>query len=623
LLLALSRLAFDRGDPVVALDHARSAVECDPESGEAWQVYAQRARHLERLEDVAELAEQLTRQRPWNAMIWLRLAEVRHLESENQASIEALQRALERRPDLFEALDTYAEALTRIGRPQEALAVCERSLANYFEQGALRARRAWVLWQFERRDQALAAMRSVLEHHPDQTWGLQELVTWEQELEHTREAVELAQRLVERAPLRAVSHGFLGDALLASSDEQGAWQAFSRAARLDPAYSFAGSQRIRIALNGRRFEDARSVIAEQGEHVSPATRDYWELTVACREQDVGEALAALARLAKRPNTSAAALRSAGDLLAELPHAELSRPLLALATDPSAHPEMGAVWVASLQGTASAPSSWAIRRLAEHPPAMVAAVREHFEALGSASAPASSVLWALLWLGRVARGSDLIWGKVGFALMSARAYVCCELWLSDYRRRRDVEAWMLLNLSYAALENHRTRAALQAAEHALTLPTDDTLQQHLTFAAFGRAVAGDVAGARELFAGRDGTGFGESHAKLFHATGLLLELVATERHERHVVLQQLGGLDLSRSGLKGADMRSGGTLQRMLAAGVLKQGFVFGFFVMRWLPWLVALALGLGLTFGDADVAAYCGFALVALPVAYLVWRHSS
>jgi hypothetical protein len=213
--------------------------------------------------------------------------------------------------------------------------------------------------------------------------------------------------------------------------------------------------------------------------------------------------------------------------------------------------------------------------------------------------------------------------VGFALTRARAYVCCELWLSDYLRRQEIEAWMLFNLSTVALENHRPTAALQAAEHALTLPTDSTLQRHLTFAAFGRAVAGDLARARELFAGRDGNGLEQRDAKLFQATALLLELFDTERHERRGVLKQLAALDLSQSGLKGADMRSGGTLQRMLAAGVLKQGFVFGFFVMRWLPWLVTLALGLGLTFGATDVATYCGFALVALPVTYLFWRRSS
>lgn len=91
-----------------------------------------------------------------------------------------------------------------------------------------------------------------------------------------------------------------------------------------------------------------------------------------------------------------------------------------------------------------------------------------------------------------------------------------------------------------------------------------------------------------------------------------------------MLAQLGRIDLSRSGVKAAELVSGGTLQRLFAAGVLKQQFTVGFFVMRWLLVIIAAALVLGDFFAPApELATAGGVALAALPVGDLVWRRST
>lgn len=625
LRLSLAHLAFEQGEPALALRHAREAVECEPEDGEAWHAYAEFARHLRREDDVPALAEQLAEQRPWNATIWLRLAEIYGMRAENQESIGALERALERRPTSFDALDTLAETLARVGKRDEALALCETPLSNYFSRGALRARRAWVLWQFGDAEGACAAMRAMLQDHPDQLWGLQELVGWEQERQNFPEAARLSRRLVALAPRRAMGHRFLGEALLAMMDEEGAWDALSDAARLDPSYAYAGAVRVDLAIRRRHFDDAREVIAAQGDHVPPATRDFWELSLVCAQRDEAGASVALRRLATRPTTRGGVLEACAAPLSRLPLDAQQRVLRELLEDPASHAELGALWVSALSRSGASPSTFAVRRLsAVHPAAAETAVRRHFELMGDASASGLRLLGALLVLGPVARQNDQAWGQVGYALLRARAYVLGELWLSDYARRSDAEAWMLHNYCVAALENHRHGAAHRAAERALELPTDATLPRHMALAAFSRAVKGDVAGAHELLEGRTPHGLSERYALLFEAAALLVELARTPVAERRPVLAQLGRLDLSRSGVKAAELISGGTLQRLLAAGVLRQQYTLGFFIMRWLLVIILLALVLGYFYApDPDWSTACGLLLAGLPIGYLLWRRAA
>jgi hypothetical protein len=181
-------------------------------------------------------------------------------------------------------------------------------------------------------------------------------------------------------------------------------------------------------------------------------------------------------------------------------------------------------------------------------------------------------------------------------------VATQLWLAGYARRRSIEAWMLQNYRVAALENGQPRAALRAVEHALALPADNTLAQLLAFAAFGRVVSGNVAGAREILAGRSADGLTGRNHWLFESARLLLELADSRGEAR------AENLALLRERILGSRQRyslfSTGTLSRWLASGVLRQQFDLRLFVFRWWLWL-ALAFACGiLLYNDASAGSW-------------------
>jgi cellulose synthase operon protein C len=588
LVRELATLSWDADDPERAFRESRRAVELDPEDERGWLLHYRFACTLEREQEVVALARNLARERPWNAVIWLRLADILRRESENLASLDAIAEALDRHPRWAEALDLYAITLTRIGRKDEALAACQRPTDTFFARGAMKARRAWVYWTFG--DQALACseMKRVIREHPDQIWAHMTLVEWQSELGQHEEAVEVARALIDLAPLNATSYGYLGDALLGAGKLKKARAAFEHAAALDPSYAYAGAKRLELAIKEQRWEAGARVLDEQGRHVPPETRDFWEVSLSAACRDEASALAAFERLASRPTVPLTELYRAAKELENLPAHRIARALARLARSTDANAELGSIWVTTLDSLGRRPSAFAIRRLrAENPQAFATAVRAYFEVLGDRSSGLLRLLAALLLLGSEARRSDVTWGKVGYALTRTRAYLVGQLWLADYADRREAQAWMLHNYRVAALENHQPTAALRAVEHALTLPADDTLPYHLAFAAFGRAASGNIEGAREMVGGRVFQDLEGQEQWLFDSAQRLVGLADANGEDRAVELSELR---LSAGSVFHAvEPFVAGLLRRWLAAGVLRQTRDPAFLLRRFAPWLALLA----------------------------------
>ncbi|HYQ02899.1 MAG TPA: C39 family peptidase [Polyangiaceae bacterium] len=619
LMRACALLSWRESQLDIALQQARQAVEFQPEDPDAWATYSRFATIRRQTKDVLQLARELTEQRPWNSQIWLQYAELLRDEGENLASIAALREALDRSPTAQDILDIYMQALTRIGKKQEALEASGRPVSSYFARGAMRARAAWVLWQFGDHDDACLAMRKVLTDHPDQLWGRGELVAWEIERKDHRAAVKQARKLVELGPLSPVSYGYLGAALRKSGQSEEALRAFTDAARLDPSYEFAGNQRLELALEQRRFDDARAVITEQGEHVNQHTRGRWLIALASRRDDVDSALDALRELARHPATPDHAFQPLSQILAQFDNRLLRRALGELVREPDLNPELGSLWISALHQSGDLPTVFELARLRkQHEPTFEAAARSYFDALGERAA-FWRVLFAVLWIGRAAHANDLIWGKVGYALAAARAHIATEWWLSGYHRRSGVEAWMLHNYRVAALENYRPRAALRAAEHALSLPADNTLPGHLAFAAFGRAATGNIRHAREILSGRSAATLHGRNHWLFESARMLTEFAEARGEDRAQKLGELRRHILSSKQTLG--LFSTATLYRWLADGVLKQQFDLQIALYRGALWL-SLVVWICL-FGANGAPFGAWFAVILLGSLFYVMRRSA
>ncbi|MBO0719729.1 MAG: hypothetical protein J2P41_02850, partial [Blastocatellia bacterium] len=95
-----------------------------------------------------------------------------------------------------------------------------------------------------------------------------------------------------------------------------------------------------------------------------------------------------------------------------------------------------------------------------------------------------------------RGNTQTWGNVGYSLYSIGDIDAAIDWLSDWQNRREVEPWMLWNLSLACRDRRRDRQSYEISVQALNLPADDLTQAHALLVSFDEMLRDDWDKARE-------------------------------------------------------------------------------------------------------------------------------
>jgi hypothetical protein len=112
-----------------------------------------------------------------------------------------------------------------------------------------------------------------------------------------------------------------------------------------------------------------------------------------------------------------------------------------------------------------------------------------------------------------------WGEIGYCFASLEDYVRAATWMHDWRQRRDLQPWMLINLALSLRGLGDDAQANEVSRHAGELPPDYTSPYHQTWLAFDAALAGDGA-AIERLKGLDVSSFDNTHKYVHHLVEVL-------------------------------------------------------------------------------------------------------
>ena len=222
-----------------------------------------------------------------------------------EEQLALLDQVLALEPRHSDAHDLRATLLAEAGRYPEALAACAPSAFAGSPPCELLGRRAWVLACSGRRTEAVAAMKAVLELHPDYEWGTRMLADWTAEHGTAAEAVDAAERLVRVAPDSAFSYTARGAARLRASDPEGGAADLEHALALDPTHAEAGARLFDSLLARTRLDEADRLLARLQPHLTEEQRACRAVRVLAARGDRKGAVAGLAGARRgRPRGSA-------------------------------------------------------------------------------------------------------------------------------------------------------------------------------------------------------------------------------------------------------------------------------------------------------------------------------
>jgi tetratricopeptide (TPR) repeat protein len=415
---------------------------------------------------------------------------------------KAVRRALAADPALTDAWDLLATLLAERGRFDEAAAACAPPDPGTPPPCSLQGRAAWVAKARGEHEAAIRAMESLLQEHPRYEWGWRQLLDWLSEGPDRQREVRAAAAWAERSPGHAGALTALAQACTRAQEPARAAAAWTQALDCNPRYVLAAEELFDLERGQGNRAGARQALerlrARPGEDDGVLVR--W-VQLHLDEGDFGKARARFEQLCRTTSEDPHRFVDfAGRALATARQPVVDW-LEGLAVDGETHPATARVAVALLTES----GHWErADRLVARLPVSGAAGREARHAWLAAVGETSDARRLDECLAR--HRTDLqrhtqLWGMTGYALLRVGREAEAATWLRDHARRKDVEAWMLWNLSHARRRLGNDEAALDANRRALDLPPDSTTERHRVWAAT-RLAEKDAGGAERLVAAVD-------------------------------------------------------------------------------------------------------------------------
>jgi len=463
------------GEREVAIDHLEKALHFKPDYLWAWDRLVKFSNEHHQEHRPLALAKLLTSSQPRNASGWLLLARA---HDDLTSALAALTQSLACAPHMLQAHELKVDLLLRAGKFDAAYNATQSDVWHGNLPSSLRLRQARIQSKRGDREEAIAALKLLLENEPDYADAWEQLAIWHDEDNHQKAHLRAAREMVRLNPWDNFAHGYVADALLKNGEQDSGRESLNHALALAPDYLWAINRLFDLDLEEQKLDLAANTLQLLVTRESAANAALARMRLAAASRVRGDVLLAFEALAASGSDdndlfdrAVNIFKSDGEL------SELDLVLTRLIEQPESSPQCARLWVDRML----ARGQW------RFPTRKFAALLQR----GSLGLRAAST-----YLRRVAnvknrrslqrfmrkneallRTDTEVWGVGGYALLSAELNRDCAYWLRDWRVRQDVMPWMLLNLGLALRDLKRDKEANAVSEFALGLNRQDNLAQH--------------------------------------------------------------------------------------------------------------------------------------------------
>ncbi|MFO0935065.1 MAG: tetratricopeptide repeat protein [Gemmataceae bacterium] len=521
---------------------------------------------------------------PWSALFWL------ETEAGEKASVDErialIDKVIEAYPKFASAYDRKAVLLAGSNRYDEAVAACKPEIYGDQVPGPLQGRAAWVEAERGNRREAVRQMTAILRDSPDYTWGWKMLAGWHEQAGEGPEFLRAAEQLVRLAPHDPVALLTRGTARRMADQRVGALEDFRLAFEMEPSFEEAGFQLARAQIESGDPDGATETLTQLIETSDGPLVRYQAVRAACARRDLTTARRHFRILAEHQKTPKSLLRDAVRVFDEEGwDAEATDELEAASTGQNPTPAAAALWAER----SNVPSHRVKDIVKTNPAAAAEAILAR--AVGFVTAGQStSAARVIEEFSSTLRENHTTWAKAGAVLTAGKLYPLAIQWLSDWKEREGLKAWMLLPLadSLRAIGNDSESLAIAKAGTGL----DDDGDADAVFRgwlALDCVLAGRLEEAEAWLAPVDMLGKGDGVKLVLTMAKSILALErATDRpkvfHEAKVELKSAASICMPGEVPPGTSR----WYPRVVAALAKSAGLRAKYWatIQRWKPWVV-------------------------------------
>ena len=500
----LAELLHRVGRPEDAWDSVRDAVLAHPGYSWGWERLGEWSQALDREDDFLKLASRMTESRPEEARSWATYSEALETLERNDEALEAIGQGLDRDPKNVRLHDMRAMALLRMGRVREAVKACAPASFGNEVPRELQGRAAWILWSGGKRKEAVEKMEEVLKDEPHYLWGTEQLCDWHGEMGEHEKALTTARQLTRLEPDMPAAWGYAGSALLELDRQDEAGEAFAKAVSIDPSYEFGVNHLLELHVEKEDFKAATAVVERAERFVSKPRQLALRLRLAQLAKNEDAARKILEELCATGEEGWGITVAMESRLEQSPWSQLWKSVLEEQMSAGNVTNPGAVIAWANRQPARKWQKQITKLLGFDLPELA---RDHGcrvilnRALENGAHDAAATIVANHR--ELFSGSNLLWGIAGRVYNQTGRDDEAIRWLSDWRERKDVEPWMLLNLVHSLDSSRGPLAAYPIRKHILENmpPYDEAYLQEIGLA-FVESRKGEREHSWQLLAGRN-------------------------------------------------------------------------------------------------------------------------
>lgn len=483
------------------VDDAFAAIEralrIAPAFRQAWNDLCDWCSQAGKPDHAVEFARALAKEHSGDPLVWMMLAGVLPLSASSER-LAAAGRAIELDRRLTCAWDLKAELLALDARFDAAIEACDQGMSICVaDVHVLAGRKAWVEAQRRRVPEAVRQMREVLAGNKGYAWGWYQLVDWLLASEDTAGAVGALNTMKELWPHDTAVKRQLAFLYLRQNDAAAARAELEKCLELQPMDPGAAHRLLALQLDASDLEGAARTLATMQVHQPGAPTLAAEIEVRLRKNDVSGALDVFALLCRSPDPNAWPIDDATSAFVRSLEAEQAARVVRKALkSPDVNPQAGVAMVRLL--TALRKVRAAVRfYLSLGPGELRRRASAHVAHAVAENKNQRLLRFLLRRRADVLREDDEAWGHVGYALTRSKRWNAVVDWLRDWRKRKNVQPWMLFNYCLALRQAGRYSEADDVARYVVRKweHLEGSAAMHL-FLAVERALEGNLAKANE-------------------------------------------------------------------------------------------------------------------------------
>jgi tetratricopeptide (TPR) repeat protein len=500
----LARFLWNSGKRHDGFERMRHTVDLDPGLESAWDDLCGWAAELGCYHAVVDIAREQTAKRPGEIRSWMRLAQALHAipgealcdDPERQEEcLAAIDRVLQLRPWLVEAHDLKAQVLAEAERWVEAQEACDAPVWRGRPPVLLRGRLAWIIYMRGDAEEAIKLMSEACKLDPEYYWGWRNLADWHEQLGQHDQLLQVTEKLIGFDPYNPANYVRRAEAKRALEDRDGAKADYERAVELAPDYHYPLFQLFDMHVEDGDTEAARALLDRADPTQARGDFLLRSLQLANIEEDTDTAIAALEDLCGAGDEGQ--IESAVELLEQAGLQAEAEDVL--------HRYLGEgdsvckQWIALLVRKSSLED---VRpRIESLPPKHLCRLNvtvAYSDALADAGMNEQLADWVRA-NESLLRKKTWAWGQIGSHFSRILDDERTSAWMHDWKERKGVQPWMLMNLSLAVRGLDRFADGAVINRHVLeNYESDYTSLFHRTWLMLDDALADNAEAVAQFF-----------------------------------------------------------------------------------------------------------------------------